>query len=268
MELPGQDGPRHYRVEVTPLRDKQGRHLGRLLLLQDVTDQKRAQAGMVEHERVVATLEERERLARELHDSVGQVLGYVSLQTQSIRKWLEDGDGTKADSLLARLAQVAQNAHSDVRESILALRAGSSNDWSFLPTLRRYLDDFGAHHGVHMELLVSEAVTEAAFEPRVGVQLLRVVQEALTNARRHGGATAVRVSVGRQEDRVSLAVVDNGAGFDAVPAREAAAGHFGLAFMAERMAQIGGTMSIDSHPGGGTSVNFEAPMAVAQEGRP
>ena len=90
---------------------------------------------MLEQQRVVATLQERERLARELHDSVGQVLGYLSLQAQTARKRLQDGDGEKAESLLGRLTDVAQHAHADVRESILALKAASSEDWSLLPTL-------------------------------------------------------------------------------------------------------------------------------------
>ena len=139
---------------TTPLKDRRGFELGRLLLLHDVTEQKRAQARVLEQERVVATLRERERLARELHDGIGQVLGYLSLQAQTARKRLQDGDDEKADALLARLADVAQHAHVDVRESILALRAASSESWSLLPTLDRYLQDFQAQYGIRTELAV------------------------------------------------------------------------------------------------------------------
>ena len=111
---------RHYLVETKSLEDRRSRPLGRLILLHDVTEQQQAQARLLEQERVVATLRERERLARELHDSVGQVLGYVSMQAQTASKCLRDGDAGKAEPLLDRLASVAQQAHADVRESILA----------------------------------------------------------------------------------------------------------------------------------------------------
>ena len=115
---------------------------------------------------MVATLQERERLARELHDGVGQVLGYLSMQAQTARKRLHDGDAEKADSLLARLADVAQHAHVDVRESILALTAASSEGWSFLPTLEHYLRDFQEQYGVQTELSVTDDVSEECFGPR------------------------------------------------------------------------------------------------------
>ncbi len=263
---PGDGGPaRRYRVERTPLHDRQGHGLGHLLLLHDITEERRTQALVVEHERVVATLQERERLARELHDSVGQVLGYVSMQTQTVMKWLSDGDGARALPLLARLAEVAQGAHTDVRESILALKAASADEWSFLPTLSRYLDDCRVQYGIHAEFSVAPEVTEDAFEPRVAVQLLRVVQEALTNARRHGRAGGVRVAIVRDGDRLRMTISDDGCGFEPDQAGERSGGHFGLAFMRERMQQIGGTVEIDSSPGLGTSVILEAPIPAAQE---
>jgi signal transduction histidine kinase len=253
---------RHYTMESTPLRDKQGYELGRLLMLHDVTEQKRAQARVLEQERAVAILQERERLARELHDSVGQVLGYVSLQAQTIQKRLhDDGDGQKVDSLLARLAEVAQDAHADVRGSILDLKAGSSEDWSFLPTLGRYFESFHLHYGVHAELLLGDGVDDDTFEPGVAAQLFRAIQEALANARRHGDAGTVRVSIGRYGDEARITVADDGRGFDSARLDPEPGSHFGLAFMRERMAQIGGNVEIDSRQGAGTRVILGVPLS-------
>ena len=251
---------RHYLLEETPLKDRRGFGLGRLLLLHDVTEQKRAQARLVEQERVVATLQERERLARELHDGMGQVLGYLSLQAQTARKRLHEGDDEKADALLARLTDVAQHAHVDVRESILALKAASSEDWSFLPTLDRYLQDFQAQYGIRTELSVADGVSEESFEPKASVQLLRVIQEALTNARKHGAAGTVCVSVGQDGDQACIAVTDDGCGFDPQRSGSDAGRHFGLVFMRERMAQIEGSVTIESGPGAGTSVKLKVPL--------
>ena len=256
---------RHYVMEATPLKDRRGHMLGRLLLLHDVTGQRRAQERLLEQERVVATLQERERLARELHDSVGQILGYLSLQAQTVRKRMRDGDTEKADFLLSRLTDVAQHAHADVRESILALRAASSKDWSFLPTLGRYLHDFRTQYGVRAELAVGDGVTEETFPPNAGVQLLRVIQEALTNARRHGCACSVCVAIELRGDQACITVSDDGCGFDPALLQPDGDGHFGLTFMRERMAQIAGSVTVDSRPGAGTCVRLLAPVPKEQE---
>jgi len=253
---------RHYLLEETALKDRWGLGLGRLLLLHDVTEQKRAQARLVERERAVATLQERERLARELHDGVGQVLGYLSLQAQTARKRLRDGDDEKADALLARLADVAQHAHVDVRESILALKAASSEDWSFLPTLDRYLQDVQDQYGIRTELFVADGVSEESFEPNASVQLLRVIQEALTNARKHGAASTVCIEVGQDGDQTCIAVTDDGCGFDLERLEPDPSHHFGLVIMRERMARIEGSVTIESGHGAGTSVKLKVPIHV------
>jgi len=118
------DTTRYYSLNLTPLADRNGELLGQLLLLHDITDQKLAQESILEQQRVLATLRERERLARELHDGIGQVLGYLGIQAQSVRKYVQDGNDEKADSILKRLVEVAKDAHADVRESILDLRLG------------------------------------------------------------------------------------------------------------------------------------------------
>lgn len=255
------DGPqeRQYRMAVSSLRNKQGDEIGRLLLLHDITEEKRAQERLLEEQEVVATYKERERLARELHDGIGQVLGYLSLQTQAAHKWLQEGEVEKADAQLVRLSGVAQNAHGEVRESIFALTAASSADWSFLSTLKRYLEECRANFALDAELSVSGGVDEALFSPRSAVQLLRVIQEAVTNAHRHAGACTVRVTVQARGDRARITVSDDGCGFDARGLGQYRDGHFGLRFMRERMAYIGGKVEIESRPGGGTQVTMDAP---------
>jgi PAS domain S-box-containing protein len=251
---------RQYTVEATPLKDGRGRDLGQMLLLHDVTEQKSAQARLLEQEHVLATVQERERLAREFHDGIGQVFGYLSMQAQTVRSRLRAGDGEKADALLARLVEVAQGAHADVRESILDLKAASSKEWSFLPTLERYLRDFGTDHSIETGLAVAEGVDDDTLQAVAAVQVLRVVQEALSNARRHGGATAVHISIDREDSTVRITVADDGSGFDPAQWGSGHDGHFGLAFMRERMAQIGGRVEVDSRLGTGTRVILEVPV--------
>jgi PAS domain S-box-containing protein len=249
-----------YDLQLSPLKDAHGQARGCLILMHDVTEQRQAQAQLLEQQRALATVQERERLARELHDNVGQVLGYVSMQAQAIRKWVHDGETALAETQLTRLANTAQEAHTDLRESILSLRMYSAGQWSFLQSLRQHLEAYQNNYGVQTELFVPAGLAEDAFEAGTGVQLLRVIQEALTNARKHGHARCVLVSFELKDDQVGIRVTDDGVGFDPGEASGHAGEHFGLAFMAERIAQIGGTMSLTSQPGAGTQVILNAPI--------
>ena len=256
---------RHYDLNPAPLADRTGELLGQLLLLHDTTEQKLAQAQVLEQQGVVSTLRERERLARELHDGIGQVLGYVGIQAQTARKWIQNGNTDKADSLLSRLVEVAKDAHADVRESILSLRTGQAQEASFISALRQYLDSFQANYGIKTEQSLPEKIDSGTFSHEAGVQLLRVIQEALTNARKHSGAQAIRVGVELVNGLAHITVADNGYGFDAGELDRSAGDHFGLIFMRERMEQIGGSMKVDSKPGAGTTVRLDVPISAKPE---
>ena len=257
--LGNSDAPRVYDVNRTPLRNRNGDEIGRLLLLRDVTEHRQAEARVLEQQEVVATLRERERLARELHDGIGQTFGYVGLQTQAALQWVRRGDMEKAEILLDRLAGVAHEAHADVRESILGLRADSLQGWSFITTLGNYREKYQANYGIRTELEVSDGVGEDTFEPAAGVHLLRVVQEALSNSRRHGHATNLKVRLAMNVAQAHVTITDAGAGFDSRLLAGAEGSHYGLRFMRERMQQIGGSMDIDSRPGAGTVLTLDVP---------
>jgi len=254
------DAPRVYEVNRTPLRDRNGDVVGQLLLLHDITEHRQTQTRVMEQQQVVATLRERERLARELHDGIGQTLGYVGLQAQAALKWMRGGNMEKADAVLTRLADVAHEAHADVRESIFGLKASSPQGWSFVPTLKTYLAKYQANYGIRTELALSDGVREDTFEPAAGVHLLRVVQEALSNSRRHGSARNVNVRIGLNQTQAHVTITDDGAGFDSNGLGGADASQFGLRFMRERMQQIGGSMNIDSTPGAGTILTLDVPI--------
>ena len=255
------DSPRVYEVNRTPLRDRQGDVIGQLLLLHDVTEHRQTQARVLEQQEVVATLRERERLARELHDGIGQTFGYVGLQTQAALQWVRSGNMDKAGTILGRLADVTREAHTDVRESILGLRAESLEGWSFTHALDAYLDKYQSHYGIRTQLAISDGIGDGAFEPVAGVHLLRVIQEALSNSRKHGSAANVNVSIGMNRTQALVTVSDDGAGFDSNEIGTVGKGHFGLAFMRERMQQIGGSMDIESRPGAGTMLTLHVPIS-------
>jgi len=256
---------RYFNISFTPLMDQRGDALGHLLLMRDMTEQRQAQNMLLDQQRAVAALQERERLARELHDSIGQVLSYVSLQAQTARKWAAEGNLDKAGSVIGRLAGVAQDAHVDVRESILSLRTGTAANWSFLQALSQYLGHFQSSFCISTNLVRPEGLLDDHLSSATGVQVMRVIQEALTNARKHSGASDVTIEFVRREDSIRIAVTDNGCGFDPDDLPADGGKHFGLLSMQERMTQIGGALGIVSRPGAGTTIWLDVPLPHDQE---
>jgi PAS domain S-box-containing protein len=260
ITLRNDNSARQYNLNLNKLRGRHDEVIGQLLLLHDVTEQKKAQTKILEQQRVVATLQERERLARELHDGVGQVLGYVSMQVQTALKWLRDGNKDKAESIMGRIVEVSKDAHADVRESIMSLSAGSDPDWSLIPALKKYIDRFQANYGIRTKLSIPDGIADDTFDPAAGAQLLRVIQEAMTNCRKHSGAHFLKIGVELDGNRAYITVSDDGHGFDLEQLEHGEPGHFGLSFMRERMEQIGGSLKIDSKPGGGTILRLDMPI--------
>src|SRR5512136_221967 len=210
MTLNMDTAPRCYRVSGSPLTDRRGSQLGRVIVLHDITDVKRARERFLEQQRALATLQERERVARELHDSLGQVLGYVKMQAQAARGLLARDQPAEADRYLAQLVAVAQDAHADVREYIFGTQTGISTEASFLPALDQYLRRFGNHYNIAIELSVPPELSDGAFEPMVEAQLLRVIQEALTNVRKHARARHVHIGFSVYDSHAEAIVQDDG----------------------------------------------------------
>lgn len=254
------EASRRYALRVSPLHHRGGFRLGSLVVLQDVTGEREAQARLVEHQRALATLQERDRVARELHDSLGQVLGYAKMQAQAARERLARGEWRQADEHLAQLAAVAQDAHADVREYILGARAGGAAEADFLPVLEDYLRRFRANYGIAATLEASPGFVGRDLEPMVGAQLLRILQEALTNVRKHARARAVRIGLSHSDGRAQAVVEDDGAGFDAARPAASDATTFGLGFMRERAQEVGGTVEVHAAPGEGTRVVITVPL--------
>jgi len=254
---------RRYTLTLTPLVDHRALTMGHLLLLHDVTEQRRAQAQILEQQRALAMLHERESLARELHDSIGQVLGFASLKMGATRKLMADGKLARADEQLAHLESTMADAHADVREYILNLRTAPTEGSSFFSALQHYMAGFRQNYDIRAHLSVDAGAGDDLLAPEAQMQVLRIIQEAFSNVRKHADADCVRVTFERGDGLVRVRIQDNGQGFDPQRAAGAEDGHFGLRFMRERAEQVGGTLRVDSAPGQGTRVTVE--VAVRSE---
>ncbi len=252
---------RHYAPDVSRLRDFRGLLMGYLLMLHDVTEQHRAQALVMEQQRAVAALHEREHLARDLHDSIGQVLGYASFQVEAANQLIAAGQPRAAGAQLTRLASVLQEAQADVREFILNLRATPSPQQPFMQALQHYLDGFRSNYDIEARLTFGEGLSETTFLPEAQMQLFHILQEALANARKHSQAHCVHVMFAAENGSVQMRITDDGCGFDVAQAGAASMSHLGLHSMRERAEELGGALRIESTPGAGTQVVVEVPRS-------
>ncbi len=216
------------------------------------------------HRRItsLAIAEERERIAREMHDSLAQVLGYVITKASAARELLgQAGRAGDAEQHLRQLEQAARDAYADVREGILGLRTGLDPSQTLLEALRRYLERWREQSGIAVDLVVEPPGDElTGLSPIAELQLLRIVQEALTNVRKHAGATHVAVQIRKTDDAVTVTVTDNGTGFDPEAHDRTGYPRFGLATMRERAEAVGGRLAIRSQPGQGATVQVEIPL--------
>jgi signal transduction histidine kinase len=251
---------RHYALRHSTLNDRRGLPVGALILLEDVTGQKQAQAQLLEQQRALATLHERDRVARELHDTLGQVLGYIKMQAAVAQTFLERNEILEAKHRVARLAAAAQDAQSDVREYILGTRAGVSAAAPLVPALDDYLRQFGETYDIATELDASPELAVRVFEPMARAQLLRIIQEALANVRKHARARRVAVRIAARDGRAEVTVQDDGAGFDLAAVQPAGGQRFGLQVMRERAEEVGGSVQVHSAPGAGTQVVISVPL--------
>jgi nitrate/nitrite-specific signal transduction histidine kinase len=210
-------------------------------------------ARLREAEQQFTIVAERDRIARELHDSIAQVLGVIHLRLRSLEAEVRDVAGLGAATEIADLAEIADEGYKDVREAILGLSESITSADGLEGALGEYLRKYARQTGIKTTLSCDEAARRA-LTPRGEVQLLRVVQEALTNVRKHARAHHAAVSLSEDEGAVTLTVVDDGSGFDPSRLKDALDHGFGLASMRERVEQIGGTLEVHTAPGMGTRV--------------
>ena len=253
------------------LDDDAGRLRGFLKIGQDVTERRfaedlaaqlnmQAERNATRRQLAAAEEEERRRLARELHDQLGQHLTALTLGLVDIRR-VADGD-TATQQRLAQLEELAQTMTRDARHLALELRPPELDDVGLESALSTYVERWGSRFGVLVEVEVSTAPGAQPMPPDVATALYRIAQEALTNVARHAKAQLVSVLLDRADGEARLVVEDDGMGFSlgSVVARARQDGRLGLAGMRERATLVGGTLEIESDPGQGTTVYVRVPV--------
>jgi PAS domain S-box-containing protein len=203
----------------------------------------------------LTVMEERSRIAREMHDSLAQILGYMGLQVQTLDALVRQGKNEKALAELDRTRENIKIAQADVRENILSLRTTLADGKSIVAALEEFVTEFGLHTGKETKL-VTEIDGIPRLSPLAEVQMVRIVQEALANVRKHALAETIMITMSEHDGCLHIIISDDGIGF------KTSNGHrqFGLQTMRERAEIVGGGLEVKSSLGQGTQVELRLPL--------
>jgi signal transduction histidine kinase len=210
-------------------------------------------ARLFERSRELSVIEERNRLARDLHDSVTQTLFSLSLTAEAAAE-LIDKDTARAREEVRKVSQLAREALTEMRNLVFELRPAELESEGLIETLRKHLDVVKRASGVEVSM---DVLGRGPIDSAVEREVYRILQEALNNAIKHSAARSITVAIALDDGRVRASVRDDGVGFDpsALPVR---AKHLGLTSMEERARSVGATVMITSAPGEGTNVTVES----------
>jgi signal transduction histidine kinase len=205
-----------------------------------------------------AVMQERERLSRELHDGVAQLVADLLLRLDTIKDLVETDRRHEAEAELERLHEVADEIYEDIGESIAGLRTNVA-ERGLIGALQDYVDQFEERHQIPSNFQADEAADWLS--PPAALQVFRFIQEALTNVRKHASARKVIVTLtSKRTDQLEIVIADDGQGFMPDRQKNGKARSLGMTSMRERIEALGGTFHVNSQPGSGTQVTAIIPI--------
>lgn len=249
-------------IEVRGTHFKPGDELKLLAIITDVSERKKAMEkhALLSRKVIVAQEEERARLSMELHDELGQFLTALRLEMGWLQKQIAV-DSYESERVLDNTIMLAEKATEELRYICRGLRPPLLDDLGLGPALRFLVDEFTGQTGTKVDLDLHITESKTTISPEIGLCAYRIVQEALTNIRRHAAANRVTIAVKETPDELSLQIIDNGVGFNLN--KIGAFSGYGLEGMRERSNLVDGQIEIRSAENKGTRIFFRVPLAVA-----
>lgn len=200
--------------------------------------------------------EERQRVAREIHDGPAQTLANIVLRLEITEKLMEIDPG-KVNAEIKDLKNLVRSNLQDIRRIIFDLRPMALDDLGIVPAIAKYLENFQENYGIKCELRIEGR--ESRLLPTMEVALFRLIQEGMTNVAKHAQTTRVEITVTYQEEWTIAQIRDFGKGFDVDSTQKSKGEHFGLIGMRERVEMFSGRFLIESTLGKGTRIEFSIP---------
>jgi signal transduction histidine kinase/DNA-binding NarL/FixJ family response regulator len=227
-------------------------------LLKAAADRQQAEEDLYQKRLQMIALEERERMGRDLHDGLGQSISFLNMQMQTAQSLIREQNTSSLSQMVERMSQIVSDANADVRRYILGLRTATKTNIDLYSALITDLKGFETAWKI--ETRFSPPTGDIpALSDMVKDQILRIVQEALTNIRKHAQAKRVEIFASQVEDALTFIINDDGRGFDLQNTSDDSA-HFGLKIMRERAELFGGKLELRSEPGKGTQVLIYVPF--------
>ena len=204
-----------------------------------------------------AMMDERERIARELHDGVAQFLGYVNTKIVAISTLLDKNENQAANKHIDQIMQAVYDQSVDVRASIIGLKLAESGGEDLTGNLREYVRQVNRLIDLPIELVIEPQAEKIRLNPEVELHLVRIVQEAISNIRKHAHASRAQVKLAITGEMLVISIQDDGVGFNPWQLNIDYQPHFGLQTMRERAELAGAQFSLVSEPGIGTTVTLQ-----------
>lgn len=232
-----------------------GRSVGNLFSLVQMTDKLKS----------VAVIQERTRLSQEIHDGLAQLIGSLCMWAEDIQDSIHDDDYETIQINAKKIEQTARDAYASLREEMLELRDSKSQGKDIIPVVAGYLERVQRQSNIDARLVLDNEITAMGallLSPPAEIQLLRIIQEAVTNVRRHAKASQVIVSLSKDDSWLKVSIQDNGIGFNL---ENIADDRLGLRIIRERTTSIQGTIKVESSPGMGTEITLLVPMLTIRK---
>jgi two-component system NarL family sensor kinase len=212
---------------------------------------------LAEREARLAAVEERNRIARDLHDTLAQSLAAIALQLETAHVLAERGDADRAVATIERSLTLTRGALDDARRSVLELRAPPLDGQGLATAIRTAATTLHVPDGGTLDVRVDGGDETDGLPAAVEAGLFNIAREALANVARHAATRSASVALARRSDRIEMRIADHGVGFDVA---RVPPDRFGLVGMNERARLLGGTLELSSAPGQGTTILVDVPV--------
>jgi len=250
---------RDYEILISPIRNNKGALMGRVIVMNDITELKQAQEELIREQRELAAMAERDRLTKDLHDNLGQIFSFAGVQIQAAQLEQRRGNQKVADNYLERLGEIIEGAHQEMRNYVYNTRIDEYRKKTIENLIMNQISKFIDNSGYFSRKDVIMNLTDFGFPVEVKMHIVNIVKEALNNILKHACATSVKISLGVGSGCYKLVIEDNGLGFVSGNISHAKGTGSGLCIMDERARLLGGTMKIDSTPGQYTKITVQFP---------
>jgi PAS domain S-box-containing protein len=248
-----------YEALLSILKDKNGDDIGRLVVIYDISEKKRAENEYYKEQWKLAVRNERNRMVRDLHDNLGQVLGFINMQAQGIQKELIDAGEDLFSKKLDKLIEVAQTAHQQIREYIHDMRNSDLIEIDFIAALDNEISNYELQTLIKVSSKITPEFSNAAIAPDIRIHILNIIKEVMNNVRKHAQAENILMSCDYLDNDLLVIIYDDGKGFDLETNKESKQG-FGLSIIQERASEMGGTIEIQSKHGEGSCIKLRVPL--------